>query len=297
MALFRWNIQRPSLCFLYCDTRYYEFQKVEDGDDTHFCDLVHLVNHSYNTLNEVGQPNDMDNSHMLSVKEQSMSADDRKVWAGELERDKNPATLRALVKWMTMEINSRMRAAAPIRSGVSNKQYVNHIAAEEVGNENMQRKKCWICKDSIHWADQCYKFKALGVDERLRAADGNHAYFSCLKKAGHNHKIDNCLKGRQCYKQENGIQCVYKHHPLLRKNKSIKIGVATISSETEAVLPVLLANSRGENSVFKCGNVLLDSGAQVSLFLQSTAQILGLKGKDTSVTITKVVGENEIMMT
>ena len=109
--------------------------------------------------------------------------------------------------------------------------------------------------------------------------------------------MDNCLKGRKCFKKENGIQCVYKHHPLLHKNNSIKIGVATIPSEKEAVLPVLLANIGGENSVFKCGNVLLDSGAPLSLILQSTAQTLGLKGKDTTVTITEVGGENEIMRT
>ena len=273
------------------------FKKLEEGDDTRFCDLVHLVNRSYNTLKDVGQPNDMDNSHMLSVIERKMSADDRKVWARELERDKKPATLQALLNWMTMGMKSRMRAAAPIRSGVPNKRYVNHIAAEEVGSEKMQRNKCWICKDSMHWIDQCYKFKALGVDERIRAAKENHACFSCLKRAGRIHKVDNCLKGRQCSKQENGIQCVYKHHPLLQKNNSIKIGVATISSKKEAVLPVLLANIGGENSVFNCGNVLQDSGAQVSLILQSTAQTLGLKGKDTTVAITKVGGENEIMRT
>ena len=43
----------------------------------------------------------------------------------------------------------------------------------------------------------------------------------------------------------------------------------------------------------KQGNILLDSGAQVSLIRDETAAMLGLKGKDTAITITKVGGEEE----
>ena len=43
--------------------------------------------------------------------------------------------------------------------------------------------------------------------------------------------------------------------------------------------------------------MLLDSGAQVSLIQQETAETLGLKGKDVSITITKVDGEDETMKT
>ena len=80
-----------------------------------FCDLVHLVRRSYNTLKEVGVPSDMDNSHMLSIIEQKMCPDDRKVWSRDLERERKPATLNALITWMTSEMKSRMRATAPVR--------------------------------------------------------------------------------------------------------------------------------------------------------------------------------------
>ena len=43
------------------------FKALNDGEDAQFCDLVHLVKRSYNTLKEVGLPSDMDNSHMLSI--------------------------------------------------------------------------------------------------------------------------------------------------------------------------------------------------------------------------------------
>ena len=40
---------------------------LQAGEDSRFCDLVHLVRRSYNTLKEVGVPGDMDNSHMLAI--------------------------------------------------------------------------------------------------------------------------------------------------------------------------------------------------------------------------------------
>ena len=68
---------------------------LHDGEDARYCDLVHLVKRCYNILKEVGIPSDMDNSHMLSIIEQKMCADDRKIWARYLEQEKKVATLQA----------------------------------------------------------------------------------------------------------------------------------------------------------------------------------------------------------
>ena len=77
--------------------------------------------------------------------------------------------------------------------------------------------------------------------------------------------MDNCKRKQQCAKMENGTRCPQQHHQLLHKSNSVKIGVATTISPNEAILPVLSANIGSVNGLFKCGNVLLDSGAQVSL--------------------------------
>ena len=65
-----------------------QFKALQDEEDAHLCDLVHLVERSYNALKEVGLPSNMDNSHMLSIIEQKMCVDDKKVWARDLEREK-----------------------------------------------------------------------------------------------------------------------------------------------------------------------------------------------------------------
>jgi len=49
--------------------------------------------------------------------------------------------------------------------------------------------------------------------------------------------------------------------------------------------------------LFKHRNILLDSGAQISLIRLETAENLLLEGKIASITITKVGGEEEEMKT
>ena len=131
-----------------------KFRSLQPGEDARFCDLVHLVNRSYNTLKEFGNHNDMNNSHMLSIIEQKMCPDDRKVWSRDLERQGEKATLEKLMKWKTVEMKSRMRATAPLRSA-SHQRSINHIRVDE--SSRKIRHKCWYCKNSSHWPDQCHK--------------------------------------------------------------------------------------------------------------------------------------------
>ena len=70
-----------------------------------------------------------------------------------------------------------------------------------------------------------------------------------------------------------------------------------MTEKSEALLPVISASIGGRDGLYKHANVLLDSGAQLSLIRFETAEILGLEGKNVSITITKVGGEEEEMTT
>ena len=61
------------------------FKPLREGDDKGLCDFVHLIKRSYNTLKEVGHPNDMNNNHMLAIVEQKMCSSGRKVWARHIK--------------------------------------------------------------------------------------------------------------------------------------------------------------------------------------------------------------------
>ena len=66
------------------------FRPLREGDDKGFCDFVHVIKKTYNTLKEVGRPNDMNNNHMPAIIEQKMYSSDRKVWARQKVKRKRP---------------------------------------------------------------------------------------------------------------------------------------------------------------------------------------------------------------
>lgn len=97
---------------------------------------------------------------------------------------------------------------------------------------------------------------------------------------------------RKCIKEKNAhittIRCF---------TGTLPIELVSFSSTHEAILPVVTVKIHGQNGLQKNSNALPDSGAQVSLIRESTAAQLGMQGKDTSVTITKVGGEEETIKT
>ncbi|XP_077981413.1 uncharacterized protein LOC144436486 [Glandiceps talaboti] len=283
-----------------------KFKPLKDEEDGRFCELVHLVRRSYNILKEVGRPHDMDNNHVLAMIEKKMSADDRKVWFRLLETKNQRATMEALMDWMTQEMKSRMRATAPLRNPVQSTRTsaVNYVS-EGTSSSGPLRYKCWICQSSDHWVDQCRKLIAMPPDKRLKTIKDGKACFSCLKKAGKNHAAKTCSRRRHCQEMTNGMPCNMFHHPLLHTgaqpvpavmSDNNSVGVATIYGK-ETLLPVVSVSIVGNNSRKQPANVLLDSGAQISLIKTSLAESLQLRGKNISTTITKVGGEEEELCT
>ena len=185
---------------------------------------------------------------------------------------------------------------ASLRTGSSTRS-VNHFLKDDSSNGNATWRKCWMCRNSAHWPDQCHKFAALSVDERLKMAKENYVCFGYPKTAGREHRMENCIRRQRCTKQENGKQCQHYHHPLLCKSNAIRLGVAAVATCKKALLPVMSAIIHGQNRIQKKGNILLDTGPQVSLIRYDIAELLGLKGRDYSVAIAKVSGEEETKRT
>lgn len=178
-----------------------------------------------------------------------------------------------------------MRATAPVRSGIPTRRKVNQVngAIEEEPTQVLA-------------VQELESLAEMTVDERLNVAKENHVCFSCLKRAGRDHRHANwkeMKERKQCTRFENGIQCRKSHHPLLHKSATANISLASVTSERDSMLPVIAASICGPNGLYKRGNVLLDSGAQISLIKSETAENLGLNGRDVSVNIVKVGGEKE----
>ncbi|PIK59073.1 hypothetical protein BSL78_04030 [Apostichopus japonicus] len=204
-----------------------------------------------------------------------MGSDDRKVWFRHLEQEKKPASLSLLINWMTGEMKSRMRATAPVRSETADKGKVHHLSIK--GDAQTQQRpfyRCWLCESSDHWTDQCKKFIAMAQPNRLKLAMENHVCFSCLKKAGRDHRMTTCKKKKQCSESRGGVQC--------------RPRCPTTGCEGRV---------HGSQQRNREGNILLDTGSQISIIRQSVADELKLTGRNISVSITKVGGEQEEVTT
>ncbi|XP_014668938.1 PREDICTED: uncharacterized protein LOC106810171 [Priapulus caudatus] len=209
-------------------------------------------------------------------------------------------------------MKARMRASAPLRTESCQASF-SYCAQQKETRQETERKwtptpgtlnRCWLCSSPDHWVDQCKKFASRPVPDRLRMAKKNRACFSCLRQAERGH----CKKRRPCPEMFQGQKCKFYHQPLLHpverrrpsnsseQTQRAYVYVATVGAK-EALLPIVLVEIMGRNGSKKEGNVLLDSGAQISLVRQELATELQLKGKPTTITIGKIGGEEEVLQT
>lgn len=124
----------------------------------------------------------------------------------------------------------------------------------------------------------------------------NHACFTCLKKAGRDHRASKYSRRKQCAQKTDGNHCKYHHHVLLHSaNPAASVSVASVGNDTKAMLPVITIEMLGKDNQHKKGNVLLESGSQINLICMSTAKSFGLTGKGVLISIKKVGGEEEVL--
>ena len=283
-----------------------KFKPLQSGDDHRFCEFVNLVRKSFNILNEVKRPQDMDNTHIISLIERKMTPDDLKVWSRHIYVQKKEPSLMNLLKWMEEEMTVRLRSVATIRKGSGSyrvksvgsgrddrlspspsKASGTHPASEG------PKKQCYVCKET-HYVDQCPRFKAMTPKERWEIVKEQKACFSCLKQSK-GHTVSNCMRKRECQeKNSDGSVCKKLHHKLLHDNTSSnqKNVVGFIQDNSEAILPVISANVKSPDDKCKRASVFYDSGAQVSIIRDAFAEEMGLESKPITILIAKV-GETE----
>ncbi|KAJ8024845.1 hypothetical protein HOLleu_34873 [Holothuria leucospilota] len=121
-------------------------------------------------------------------------------------------------------------------------------------------------------------FLNLTPAQRWQHVKEHHGCFSCLKKAGRDHRMSNCRRKRACSEVVNGTQCVQFHHPLLHLPAGSVSGIVGVALDTkdEAQLPVVEVDIEVPRGMKQRGNILLDCGAQISLIRTSLAEQLNL---------------------
>ena len=241
-----------------------KFKTLQPGDDHRFCDLVNLVRKSSNIRKEVKRPQDMDNTHIISLIERKMTPDDLKVWSHHIYVQSMEPSLVNLVKWMEEEMTVQMRSGATIRKGTESRRQgvhavslgngnpfrgLNEASNAKFANPDRQKSQCYVCKE-IHHVDQCPRFKALTPKERWEIVKEQRPCFSCLKRSK-GHTVSNYLRKKECLeKSHDGSVCRKLHHKLLHESLNQKNVVGFVQNNSEAVLPVITAKVKGLNNQF-----------------------------------------------
>ena len=282
------------------------FKPIQPGEDHRFCDLVNLVRRSFNILKEVKRPQDIDNTHVISLIERKMTQDDLKVWARHVNLQKLEPSMSNLLLWMEDEMTARLRSGAVIRkTGPSSRSSVHMVGSngqvdakessipEKPDDQKSKPIPCYVCKGE-HYVDQCPRFLAMVPGERWKVVKEQRACFSCLKR-GKSHTSFNCTRRKACGKsRRDGTTCKRPHHELLHETENVDaLHVAFLQDSSKTILPVISSLTKGREGELVESNVFYDSGAQISLIRSAFADQLGLESKPVKIVITKVGGVEE----
>ena len=281
------------------------FKAVQTGEDQRFCDLVNLVRRSYNILKEVKRPQDIDNTHVISLIECKMTKDDVRIWACHIHSQKLEPSMKNLLKWMDKEITPRLRSGATIRkTGSTTCPSVNLLGADGNRNSSSERdknqKQCYVCKG--YYVDECPRFEAMMPNKRWEIVKDQKGCFSCLK-CGKGHTSANCPRRKTCCeKNSDGTACKKSHHKLLHLYSGEASGSAQVSAlqdKSLVLLPVVTGAIKAHPNadVLTEATIFFDSGAQISMIRSSLAESLSLQSKPVKILITKVGGIEEELTT
>ena len=280
------------------------FKAIQPGEDHRFCELVNLVRRSYNILKEVKRPQDIDNTHVISLIERKMPKDDLRVWARHIYVQKLEPSMTNLLRWIDKEMTARLRSGAAVRKTGNLRTSVNALGTggndhdSQDANRNKSSGHCYVCKAN-HYVDQCPRFQTMTPNERWEVVKEQKACFSCLKK-GKGHTTANCLRKKECSeKNRDGTVCKRPHHKLLHTENSSPVQVSSLQDKGKALLPVIIGSVKMPSSVdaFTEASVFYDSGAQISMVRSSFAESLCLESKPVKIIITKVGGVEEELAT
>lgn len=282
------------------------FKPIQPGEDHRFCDLVNLIRRSFNILKEVKRPQDIDNTHVISLIERKMTQDDLKVWARHINIQKLEPSMSNLLLWMEDEMTARLRSGAVIRkTGASSRSSVHMVGSngqvnakessspEKFDDQKSKPLTCYVCKGE-HYVDRCSRFLAMVPGERWKVVKEQRACFSCLKR-GKSHTSYTCSRRKACGKsRRDGTICKRPHHELLHETESVDaLHVAFLQDSSKTILPVISSLTKGREGELVESNVFYDSGAQISLIRNAFADQLGLESKPIKIVITKVGGVEE----
>ena len=156
--------------------------------------------------------------------------------------------------------------------------------------------RCLLHEFASHNIDNCYDFKQLSNEEKMEVVKRKRACFICLMG---NHAAKYCRNRKPCNVKNGDRVCTRHHHPVLHEvfserpmsyvsNSLMFNNQDTYNQRLNVLLMVSMVYSKGQGIT-----TLWDPGSDVTMITFSAAAKLGLRGRDISLSVTKLGNKTE----
>ena len=198
-------------------------------------------------------------------------------------------------------ISTLQRAVEELTKAISSNNSTNNLRSGSSGiNRKPATNTCWVHNSDAHNITECNTFKNSSNEEKMKLIKQKGVCFGCLKTG---HLSRDCTSRRRCdvnigmNDNSEPILCNKSHHPLLHDAHITGVSFVHVSNQTTNNNKQTLLMLCKVNCIKEYYNAMLDPCSNISLITHSAAKRLNLKGRDVSMSITKVGNVTELIAT
>ena len=297
--------------------------RVDDDNPKAFIEMVDKVEKCWLDLKKMGMESEMDNATMTSRVEKLLPSVQRREWSLQKLKSKRTGFIplldfmleeKAAMDYMESDIRetrspntSNAGACSSLSLSHSNSSVDNMFAKvidglthlTDVMTQNAQSnrggqnasapsrgKKCWYHDSNSHDIGLCYTFERLDHVSKMDLLRRNGACLCCLKLG---HLSRNCQDKKPCdVIVANYQKCGKMHHPFIHEDPQAPSStVLNVLNDKQGREGVVLMVSKVDCQSSKL-TALWDPGPNMSIITHRAASKLGLRGKQVTMSVTKV---------
>ena len=261
-------------------------QPIQEDDFHSLISLIDVVERGYMDLSRLNIEQEVANSQTVSIVEEKLPRDVKLAWSKKVVKSGSNIKVENKFSELLKFLQERRRLIEYTNAEIRLPANETFSQMHHLGNYNVFA--CLIHATDSHSTQNCRAYLAKDEKSKLELLNSNRACHLCLKPS---HFAKDCFSKKVCGKDG----CTKSHHESLHKAHTqgliLSTAITNNSTSGTCLLQLMKVNFAKSNSAKL--NVLWDSGAQLCLITFRKARELGLKGRPTQLSITKVGATHE----